>query len=451
MSNLIKIAIIGARGYQRSDEDLKLECYEWGKIQKIKNLKDYAGVILNVLEPPPKDTDWLAFSKLLDLGVARDILMHAGAILVLGDPRFEITLWSETRGREIKVPFLYWTGLSFGWDDKPGEVIKLDRSKVRFKQYDGYLRRLDSWDYSLRWVGINEAAMWTIYNKESFRKDGWYFDVDHFQPALTRYGSALASELKIHIRTKARIVEVSGPIVLLPKTSLSTDEAISRVLSDLCGVETEVPEPDWIEGMEAPGRGAIDDEIDRTGTKIRELNENLAGLHEKRSEVRSCLKLLYERGEALEKIVRQICSELGVEVEEPTEPGKEDGWLTFQHGGDVFEGVLEVKSTKSGQFAEDGIRQLLDWISRGMRLRKKKYKGIFIGTNAVEKRLEDRPYAFSESWRASAELAEICALKTEDLYRAYILHSEDKLDTDALWSKVFSTNGIFDSEFLGNL
>jgi len=285
----------------------------------------------------------------------------------------------------------------------------------------------------------------------SFRKDGRYFYPDHYRPALTRYGSALASELKIHIRTKARVVEVSGPIVLLPKTSLSTDEAISRVLSDFCGVETEVPEPDWIEEMEAPGQKAIDDGIDRTQTEIRKLNGKLAGLHEKRSEVRSCLKLLYARGETLEKVARQICRELGVEVEEPTEPGKEDGWITFQHEGDVFEGVLEVKSTKSDQFGEDGIRQLLDWIGRGVRLRKKRYKGIFIGTNAVEKRLEDRPYAFAKDWRESAELAEICALKTEDLFRAYLLRTEGKLNTAEFWSKVFSTNGIFDSKFLGDL
>ena len=61
------------------------------------------------------------------------------------------------------------------------------------------------------------------------------------------------------------------------------------------------------------------------------------------------------------------------------EKNKEDGWITVKVDGIVYEGVLEIKSTKSGQFGEDGRKQLLDWIDRGRTLRLKNYKGYSLG------------------------------------------------------------------------
>jgi hypothetical protein len=458
MSAHIKIIIIGASGFQRSSEDHKVDCYEWEKIQKIKNVKDYHVVILNLLDSPPKNTDWSVFNKCLNVYVMREILFYSGRIYVLGDPRFSIAYEDENDEEDLVIPFLDWTGMKFSWDNSPGDTLEL-KTGYEFEHYDEYLRNLDRWDYSLFSVKLNEELLWHVYDKQHFIKSGWYFDLDHVKLAINRYGNALASRLTISIKRKekqaygvrVKTVNSFGPVVFLPKISLSTEETISKVLSDLCGLEIEVPEPPWIEVMEVPHQQVLDSKIEKTKGEILALNEELEGLYQKRLEVRSCLKLLFERGGALESIVRQICAELGAQVEEPTEPGKEDGWIAYQLGKKLLEGVLEVKCTKNRQFGQDGIRQLLDWVSRGLTLRQKKYKGIFIGTNSVEKALEERANAFSKSWKESAELAEICALKTEDLFRAYILHCEGRLDTNAFWSKVFSTKGIFESSFLGEL
>ena len=135
---------------------------------------------------------------------------------------------------------------------------------------------------------------------------------------------------------------------------------------------------------------------------------------------------------------------LGAHVEDPSEPGKEDGWIVVSFGEKNYEGVLEIKSTKSDQFNEDGRKQLLDWIDRGIRLREKKYKGIFIGNSAVDKPLKERPWAFSDSWQKSSKLSEICAIKTEDLYTIYLLKQSGKLDIEKFWKTLFETDGIFD-------
>jgi len=105
---------------------------------------------------------------------------------------------------------------------------------------------------------------------------------------------------------------------------------------------------------------------------------------------------------------------------------------------------LEIKSTKSDTFSEEDRKQLLDWIDRGRTLRQKNYKGIFIGNSAVDKPHKERHWAFSDSWSKSAELSEICALKTEDLYSLHLLNARGKMDRDKFWRDLFETNGIFD-------
>ena len=84
----------------------------------------------------------------------------------------------------------------------------------------------------------------------------------------------------------------------------------------------------------------------------------------------------------------------------------------------------------------------------GCGLRRKKYKGIFVGNNSVEEQVGSRKSGFSDGWKKSAELHNIVAIKSEDLYRLYVLKKEGQLDTEAFWEKVFATNGIFDSQAL---
>ena len=264
-----------------------------------------------------------------------------------------------------------------------------------------------------------------------------------------RYGNALAFSLRYLFTKRNRyddrdtIVESSGPMIFLPRISLNEDETLLLILKDVCGIESSLPEPEWIGEFNAPGQKAIDDEIRRISVELQNSVDSLRKAKEQRVDVRKCLKLLYEREYALEPVVRDILRGLGAHVEDPEEQNKEDGWIVVKVDSTTYEGVVEIKSTRSDQFGEDGRKQLLDWIDRGRTLRQKSYKGIFIGNSAVDKPIKERKWAFSDSWTKAAELSGICAMKTEDLYVIHLLKSRGVIDLNLFWRELFETKGIF--------
>ena len=235
-----------------------------------------------------------------------------------------------------------------------------------------------------------------------------------------------------------------GPMVFLPAIALSEDETVQLVLSSICGIQSDLPEPEWLSQFAAPGQKAIDDHITRINAELQTMFDQLSQANADRAKCRECLELLYEREYALEPVVRDTFRGLGAHVEDPEEKGKEDGWIVVNVGDRTYEGVLEVKSTRGNEFGEDGRKQLLDWIDRGRTLREKNYKGIFIGNSAVDKPLRERPWAFSDNWAKAAKLSGICALKTEDLYIIHLLKARKAIEMESFWKDLFETDGVLD-------
>jgi hypothetical protein len=263
-----------------------------------------------------------------------------------------------------------------------------------------------------------------------------------------RYNHVLAFTLRLQFRkreyTGMKVFQSFGPLIFLPKISLSEDETLQLVLSNICGIESDLPEPAWLDEFSAPGQKRIDDDITRINAELQTTFDQLSKAYSDREKCRQCLKLLYEREYALEPVVRDILRGLGAHVEDPEDKGKEDGWIVVSVGDRTYEGVLEVKSTRADEFGEGGRKQLLDWIDRGRTLRGKNYKGIFIGNSAVDKPLRERPWAFSDNWTKAAKLSCICALKTEDLYVIHLLKARSIIKMDHFWQDLFETNGVLD-------
>ena len=138
-----------------------------------------------------------------------------------------------------------------------------------------------------------------------------------------------------------------------------------------------------------------------------------------------------------------LLESLGASIERPAEVNREDGWILVTTSQGDFEGVLEVKGASKAQFDSNGIRQLLEWVNRGMELRFKKYKPIFIGTTSPQLAPADRSDPFPDGWKKHAALANVAALTTSTLYDAYCLHVAGKLDTDSFWVRLFATTGVF--------
>jgi len=451
-----KIILIGSKGYERAKDGVRVDCREWSDIEKIKNIRDYDTIVLNIIklkeEGARTKIEWKTFTEIFNFNNAIDVLLHGGEIIIIGDPRFEIA-WSKDIDAEKlpdkveKVPFLDWTGINFLWDSAPGDTIQF-QNDYRHKEYEEYISHLRRWNYSLQHCEISSEKLSSRFNLESIKRKNCEISLYKDFYCTNRYGNALAFTLRYrfleHGRYEDKVIQPLGPILLLPEIALNEDETLQIVLRDICGIQTALPEPVWLTEYKAPGQAAIDDEIGKIDCELDGVLERLEKAKEKREDVRKCLKLLYEREYALEPIVRDILRGLGAHIEDPSEKNKEDGWIVVTTPEKTYEGVLEIKSTKSDQFGEDGRKQLLDWIDRGRTLRSKNYKGIFIGNSAVNKPLKERSWAFSDSWQKAAELSDICALKTEDLYVIHLLHSKGAISIVDFWKSLFETNGILD-------
>jgi hypothetical protein len=451
-----KVVVIGAKGYEMSTSDVRVDCFSWELIKNVTNLRDYDTVVINLLgiidETSRNQVPWNDVVSVLNVCTALEILQHGGEIIVAGDPRFTVRL-EDHKDLYKDMPFLHWTGIEFQWDDAPGDTIVFSND-YRHRNFENYMKKLAKWVYSLSWVRADLNILSDFFNFEYMESKGLSIDIHKDFFCVNRYENALAFILRLAITKKVEdcyskrteVVSEYGPVVFLPRIEASQDETLTIVLRDVCGIEASLPEPEWLADYKAPGQKTVDEEINRIRGEIEAAWERLQEARKKREQVRTCLKLLYEREAGLEPAVRDVLRGLGAHIEDPTEPNKEDGWITVSVGDQTFEGVLEVKSTRSDQFGEDGIRQLLDWIDRGIQLRQKKYKGIFIGNSCVDKPVTERPWPFSDSWCKSVELHSMCALTTKDLYIVHLLKSTGKLDLDAFWQDIFQTNGILDNK-----
>ncbi len=439
-----KVLLVGAEGYSRKSKDIHLKCVKWETIEQLSNIRDYDVVIINLLELDPDKrakVSWDKFPDILSFNHARDILQNRGGFIILGDPRFRIKIKSEDQEKD--VPFLYWTGIRFAWDADSGDTITFI-DDYDHRSYEEYVKHFEKWSYSLRRCELDSDTVEKYFDTARLQQEKIVPKLFKHSICWNRYKNDLLFSVRFQLVKYGEPINSFGPIIFLPEISKSPDETILIVLRDLCGVESELPEPEWIQEYTPPGQKKIDVEIEKLRDAIKLQFEELKKLNQKRSLIRQCLKLLYEREFALEPVVRNILRRLGAHVQDPTEKNKEDGWVTISIDDAVLEGVLEIKSTKSEQFGEDGRKQLLDWIDRGRTTREKQYKGIFIGNSSVEKPLKERTWAFSDSWKKSAKLSGICAIKTEDLYVIYLLHAQKKLDTKKFWKDLFSTKGVFD-------
>lgn len=447
MSRKRKIIMLGCTGYQRSSEDIIIECFSWSDITKIKNISDYDVLIVNLLSLESTDSlNGDVVFEYLNIVSTLDIVQNGGEIIVIGDPRFELEVIDpDDKDKKIKRPFLRWTGVDFFWDDSQGDT-KVFKDDYEHRSFLNYISNLKEWKYSLLGLKLDSDRVIKFYNEEYLRSKGYKLDVKSDNFCYNRYKKAIAFSFRIGVFSKRENEEVFlyGAINILPRIKKNEDETLQIVLQDLCGVEVELPEPEWLADYNAPGQEEIDKKMEKISLEIDNSIKDYKKAKEERDVARVCLKLLYEREYALEPAARDILRTLGAHVEDPAETGKEDGWIVISTEDVNYEGVLEIKSTRSDQFSEDGRKQLLDWIDRGIRMREKKYKGIFIGNSAVDKPLKERPWAFSDNWQKSAKLSEICAIKTEDLYFIYLLKQKGRLDVNVFWKALFNTNGIFD-------
>jgi len=163
-----------------------------------------------------------------------------------------------------------------------------------------------------------------------------------------------------------------------------------------------------------------------------------------REQLRDVLAVLTARDEDLHQRVRDLLRRLGADVEDPVELNKEDGWVRVELVGRTLHGVLEIKSTRNKTFDESGLRQLLEWVGRSDRDRKRTHKGIFIGNSAYARPPAERGDPFSSSFRQSAEANGLVALTTSTLLREFGRVVDEGADPADFWRRLFDTRGVLE-------
>ena len=202
-----KLLLIGATGYGRDKDGLRLDCVSWDRLSDVQNVRDYDVLVLNLLSIRTADArskiDWAWFKQLLDFCAASDILMHKGTIVVLGDPRFEFIVID---GREPH-PFLEWTGAHFRWDNQPGDTVKVDDSS-EFSEFKDYAKHLHKWQYSLRGCYTNDPVFGHRWDSHLLERKGYSARLTIYPACVNRYGHPLAFCIRHSIGDKNR-TEVS--------------------------------------------------------------------------------------------------------------------------------------------------------------------------------------------------------------------------------------------------
>jgi len=440
-----KLLIVGGGTLIGSTTETQVTCADWRNLKAVKNMRDYDAIVFNCATWNPKESlDISSVSSVFSVSTFAEFLASGGVAVFLGDPRFDVFAW----GRRT---FLYWTGLEVTWDSQPGDTRVLGKDAG---VYQRYLADLSQWKYSLATATVSKVLRDEVTTRLGVTGEDIRLRFRQQPLCRTRYDRWLAFAIQAIIQERRiqiggegwfDVVEL-GEVTFLPETDLAATDALETVLKDRFGVTVKESEPEWAKPIVAIGQEAVDDRIATLETTIADAQMALEMERATRMNVREPIRLLYDSGHSLEQIVRNILGSLGAQVEDPTDPGKEDGWITVTIGDQTLEGVLEVKSTSNGQFSQEGPRQLLDWINRGIELRGKLFKGIFVGNGSFGTPVEERPDPFSDEFRKAAALRKIVCLTTTHLYQAYDMDRRGKLDRAVFWKVIFGTNGILEPQ-----
>lgn len=455
MGRTSRVAIVGAEGFRKTDDRVEITCFTWDGLANISNPSDYDAIIFYLISLKNSGVvNWRYFFEKFTVEATLEVLINSGMIVIVGDPRFwpDEPMYLPGGEQSPGKQFLSWTGGEFDWDNRPGKTKKYGKNDRSSEVYKNYIETISHWNYSLKEYRGPQVPPSLIAKVLGKSRTQFSSEVELQRLCENRYGGLVVFAIQLSIRERqslfsrdytTKTVRV-GRIVFLPEIDKPEHEVVAMVLKDIVGIPVIVPEPSWASAIVAPGQACIDERITQINGAIDDLEAQLKTAVEARERVRRCVHLLYKLGDELEDVVRDILGLLGSEIETPEKLGKEDGWITVKIGSDTFEGVLEIKGTRRDHFSSEGLRQLMDWKTQGNTDRKKSYKGVFVGSSAIDKPITERQAPFTADWKETAERAEIVALDTRDLYQLYCIDHGGSLDRNQFWRALFRTKGVFD-------
>ena len=424
-----------------------MKVVRWEEIGRLANIRDFDDIVLDVSEVPQKPVGsfdrfdeeaievWKPFTKTFASEVVREFLEQPGRLLIAGDANFHVPASMGYMGDwgSARTTFTSFLGLDMEWESAVGTRIEVAEA-ARQRGVGGYLERLGQYTAAL--TKAHPYVPLGPYGEPIGKPETPQGEV----LAATRSGKPIAFSL--------RWPSPKGEVSFLPLPRTGRGDALRTMLREYFGVDLVDAAPAWASDLRAPEEDEIDERARSLRNRIEALDAELRGLEGEREGPRRALRLLHAMDDELEEAVREALAELGAAVEPPTDPSKEDGWLSVQAGGRRFDGVLEIKGTEKEHFGAKGLRQLGEWVQRGENQRGTRYKPIFVGASLVRRPPAERPNPFVDDVRKTAVQFGAALLRAEDLYRAVAAHRRARLDADAFWKAVFDTVGPVEVEHL---
>ncbi|MGH7207552.1 MAG: hypothetical protein ACREI2_15240, partial [Nitrospiraceae bacterium] len=152
------------------------------------------------------------------------------------------------------------------------------------------------------------------------------------------------------------LLVVPTPIEDDPNTALIVIEAIRETYLRSKGTGSVLSSPDWTNGFLLPTEADLMTAIDKTAADLKTLYKRQKIEQKNLADLQRLKMLMSGRDSALEKVVGDVLTELGMKVE----PGKKKraDWTAVWNGRPL---AIEVQGVKRGA-AEDHARSLVIWV-----------------------------------------------------------------------------------------
>ncbi|MFC2011036.1 hypothetical protein ACFLUR_01950 [Chloroflexota bacterium] len=299
---------------------------------------------------------------------------------------------------------------------------------VKSKVYNGYLKRLNQWQYYYLPESFNEySEIREFYSLDTVRGKRKVI-------ATNKLEKPLAIELSFFFRKQysSPFTEQDSRIILLPITNdKDTCDDIDTIISLTKSIEkSEAPE--WVNKINIPNEVSIKTELDNTEIKLSEIRNSYENLVQHKL-------LLYENSFALQDICAQTLKELGANIKESK---VSDEFIAEHKGNEV---LVEIKG-KNKSIDKDDIGQLITDIGQHVSKVGTAITGLFIGNGwrnlPPEERGKGNKATFPKEIIHIAETQNIGLLSSFELFKAYCKISEGNLSKEDFLNTILTHKGV---------
>jgi len=196
--------------------------------------------------------------------------------------------------------------------------------------------------------------------------------------------------------------------------------------------------PSWISAVTVPNEVNDLTKLAKLGREISELQNTFDTLNEKTQKETRIKKLLYEKDEALENVVKESFEELGFSCKK-----KDDkDWMISAETG---EGILEVTGSESTINIKK-FRQLLNYLLDETKESGDEKKAILVANHFSDTPIDTRGAPFSKKAIDESKIHSMCLMPTSELFNLVCNFRLGKIAARDAQKRILETTGVFSAQ-----